>query len=214
MSERSKPSPERAPNGTPVTTASSLPLRVAALSTRRANWFHLRPDATARAALAAELDLLALRKLDFKGAIGAAGTRDWRLEGRLGATVVQPCVISAEPVSTRIDVAVSRVFSASGDLAAPTTEPATGPAYQAETQMPEDDRIEPLTSEIDPGAVMTEALALALPDYPRKPGAALGDDGVLAVVPPGAEPIPEKPENPFAALAALRRGDGRNENGT
>ncbi len=180
--------------------ATRLPLRVAALSTRRANRFHLRPDAEGRAAIAAELDLVALRKLDFRGALQAEGRQDWRLEGQLGATVVQTCVISAEPVTTRIDLPVTRLFR---------DDPTPGPAAQegGEAEMPEDDRIEPLGSEIDPGAVMIEALALALPDYPRKPGTALGEDGALVAAPPGAAPIDEGAAHPFAALAALRRGN-------
>ncbi len=179
--------------------ATRLPLRVAALSTRHANRFHLRPDTEGRAAIAADLDLVALRKLDFRGTLQAEGRRDWRLEGQLGATVVQTCVITAEPVTTRIDMPVMRLFR---------DEPAPGPAAQegGEAEMPEDDRIEPLGTEIDPGAVMIEALALALPDYPRKPGAALGEDGALVASPPGAAPIDEASAHPFAALAALRRG--------
>ncbi len=43
-----------------------------------------------------------------------------------------------------------------------------------EAEMPEDDTAEPLPEVIDPGAVMFEALALALPDYPRAPKAETG----------------------------------------
>ena len=63
---------------------------------------------------------------------------------------------------------------------------------------------------------MIESLALALPDYPRSPGAAL-EKGEYA--PPGSAPqAQEEPrENPFASLAALRRkldgeGNGGGEN--
>ena len=41
----------------------------------------------------------------------------------------------------------------------------------------EDDEIEPLGDRIDLGLVAIEALALALPAYPRKPGASLGPAG-------------------------------------
>ena len=52
-----------------------------------------------------------------------------------------------------------------------------------------------------------EALALALPPYPRKPGATFGATTAAA---PGAEPFDESELKPFAALAALRGkiGDG------
>ena len=169
---------------------ASLPLRVADLPPRRPTRFHLRPDAAARAALAAELDLDALRKLDFRGSLVAEGRRDWRLEAQLGATVVQPCVVTAEPVVTRIDTQVTRRFV--HDLPEPD---------ETEAEMPEDDSLERLGSVIDPGAVMREALALALPDYPRRPDAAL-DQAEFA--PPGAAPLDDSRPNPFAALAALK----------
>jgi len=170
--------------------AATLALRVADLPARKPHRFHLRPDAPARAAIAEALGVSAVRKLDFQGTLAAEGKHDWRLEGRLGATVVQPCVITAEPVTTRIDIDVLRRFLR--HLPEPNT---------VEAEMPEDDTIEPLGPEIDPGAVMTEALAIALPDYPRTPGAALGEAGFA---PPGTAPIASERPNPFAALAALK----------
>ena len=184
---------------------ASLPMRVADLSPHRPHRFHLRPDSGARARLARELGLLALRKLDFRGELRAEGRQDWRLEAALGATVVQPCVITAEPVSTRIDVSVTRLFR-------PPPEDA-GQEPPEEMEMPEDDNIEPLGGVIDPGAVMAEALALALPDYPRAPGAALGEDGFV-LAPPGAKTAEPERENPFAALEALKkRESGPGEGG-
>ena len=60
----------------------------------------------------------------------------------------------------------------------------------------EDDEIEPLTDRIDLGLVAVEALALALPPYPRTPGATLAGEA-------DAAPEDDAPK-PFAALAALR----------
>ncbi|HHX88359.1 MAG TPA: DUF177 domain-containing protein, partial [Paracoccus sp.] len=151
---------------------ASLPLRVADLPTRRPQPFHLRPGPEARARIIEDLGITGLRKLDFRGTLQAEGRHDWRLEGRLGATVVQPCVITAEPVTTRIDTDVLRRFLR--ELPEPVG---------AETEMPEDDTLEPLGPVIDPGAVMVEALAIALPDYPRAPDAELGEAGSA---PPGA----------------------------
>ncbi|KPQ08497.1 MAG: putative metal-binding protein [Rhodobacteraceae bacterium HLUCCA12] len=185
---------DRSPD-TPA-TARTLPFRVADLPTRRAQPFHLRPDAAARAEIARDLGLTGLRKLDFRGTITAEGRRDWRLEGRLGATVVQPCVITADPVTTRIDTDVLRRFL----KRMPEPE-------GAEVEMPEDDTIEPLGTAIDPGAVMIEALAIALPDYPRAPDAELGQ---ADFPPPGAaSDAPERP-NPFAVLAKLKPSDPSN----
>ena len=182
--------------------SASLPLRVADLPARRPQPFHLRPGPEARARIIADLGIAGLRKLDFRGTLQAEGRHDWRLEGRLGATVVQPCVITAEPVTTRIDTDVLRRF-----LRNPP-EP-----DGAEAEMPEDDTLEPLGAVIDPGAVMIEALAIALPDYPRVPGAELGEAGFA---PPGAAPVGEERRNPFGVLAALKglKGDdGEGEGG-
>jgi hypothetical protein len=48
--------------------------------------------------------------------------------------------------------------------------------------------------------VATEALALALPSYPRKPGVTFGG---------GAAPADDGETRPFAALAALRGKIGK-----
>ncbi len=165
--------------------------------------FEILPDAEARARLATELDLIALRKLRFAGRLVPAGARDWRLEGHLGATVVQPCVVTAEPVTTRIDEPVLRRYLA--DMDEPEGDG---------VEMPEDDTAEPLPATLDLDAIMAEALALALPLYPRVAGAAL-DHAVFA--PPGTEPLTDEAAKPLAGLAALRDrlkgGGGDGENG-
>lgn len=165
-------------------------LRVADLPQNAPTSFELTPDAEQRDALARDLGLLALRKLRFAGRITAQGKRDWLLEAQLGATVVQPCVVTLEPVTTRIDAEVRRLFVAG--LAEPEA---------SEVEMTEDDTVEPLGAEIDPAAVMAEALALALPLYPRKPDADLGE-AVFAE--PGVEPMRDEDTKPFAGLAGLR----------
>lgn len=164
--------------------ALTLPLRVADLNPRAVIEFALRPRAEARTALAADLGLLGLKKLEFRGILSAEGRNDWRLEGKLGATAVQACVISAEPVTTRLDVPVLRRFLR--EMPLPT---------ETEAEIPEDDSLEQLGPVIDPGAVMAEALALALPEYPRAPGAEL----------PAAVRTADERLNPFAALAAMKR---------
>ncbi|MFN3952928.1 MAG: YceD family protein [Pararhodobacter sp.] len=187
------------PRALPPCTDTTMPLRVSELSARKAQAFQIRPDAAARRALAEALGLLALRKCDFRGTLAPEGRHDWRLEGRLGATVVQPCVISAEPVSTRIDVDVTRRFLR--DMPEPEA---------TEAEIPDDDTLEPLGAVIDPGQVMSEALALALPDYPRAAGASLDAAGVP---PPGAAPIDDTRPNPFAALARLKPGADEHPDG-
>ena len=167
--------------------------RAAALSTRHPTPFSLAPDAAARAELAQALGIEGIRKLSFAGSLVPIGRRGWQLDGKLGATVVQACVVTLAPVSTRIDESVQRRY----EPAAKVETPDSG----SESEMPEDDTIEPLGEIIDVGAVMAEALALALPPYPRVPDAELER---TAFAEPGVEPMSDEEVKPFAGLAGLR----------
>lgn len=167
-------------------------LRVADLPQNRETAFDLRPDAAALREIAAEIDVLGVKKLTFQGQIRAQGASDWLLEGRLGATVVQACVVTLEPVTTRIDEDVRRLYLADPSPILPEGE---------EVEMPEDDSAEPLGTSIDPGAVMREALVLALPLWPRAAGVAPAD---VTVTEPGQTPLTEEAMKPFAGLAGLR----------
>lgn len=152
--------------------------------------FDLRPTDTEREALAARLDLLGLRKMSFSGSVAPTGAKDLKLAGQLGATVVQPCVVTGAPVTTRIDLPVLRAYLAEMDV--PMAE---------ETEMPEDDSAEPLPASIDLAAVMEEALVLALPDWPRAEGV---DPIEMTVTEPGAAPMTDEDAKPFAGLKALK----------
>ncbi|MDW3222159.1 MAG: DUF177 domain-containing protein [Paracoccaceae bacterium] len=173
------------------TAPSPHALRVSDLKQNRATVFALRPESDVLEALAQDLDLLGLRKLSFGGEVTAQGTSDWLLSAKLGATVVQPCGVTLEPVTTRIDVPVRRTY-----LSAPFEEDAP------EVEMPEDDSTEPLGQWIDPEQVMTEALILALPLYPRSAEAELGEKVYAA---PGVTPMRDEDARPFAGLAAFRK---------
>lgn len=166
-------------------------LRISDLSQAGPVAFDLAPDATARAALAKMLKVQAIRKLRFAGQLSPEGSRDWRLDASLGATVVQSCVVTLAPVTTRIDRTVVRRFLA--DM------PDAGDAEEIE--MAEDETIEPLTGTVDLSQVMAEALALALPDYPRADGAEL-EESVFAA--PETTPLRDADLKPFAGLAALK----------
>ncbi|MDE4303705.1 DUF177 domain-containing protein [Phaeobacter gallaeciensis] len=170
--------------------ADSTAFRVADLPQNAPTPFDIRPDADALADLARDLEVNSLRKLRFEGEIRASGRRDWVLTATLGATVVQDCVVTLDPVTTRIDQKVRRQYMASYE------EP-----EDAEAEMTEDETIEPLGSSIDPYEVMIEALTLAIPAYPRKEGQELGE-AVFAE--PGVKPMRDEDTRPFAALSALK----------
>ena len=167
-------------------------LRVADLPQNRATAFALAPDDDRLAALARDLGLDGLRKLRFEGEIATDGKTDWRLDARLGATVVQPCVVTLAPVTTRIDESVTRRFLA--------RMPDEG-LDSDEVEMPEDETIDRLGPVIDLDAVMTEALALALPLYPRADGAALDR---VQFTEPGRQAMTDEDARPFAGLKSLR----------
>lgn len=165
-------------------------IRTADLTGNRRRAFDLAPDAQARADLAAELGLLGLDAVRLTGELRPSGRSDVALEARLTADAVQACVVTLAPVPCRIDAAVRRLYVA--DWQDPEGD---------EIEMPEDDTSEPMPDAVDLMAVLTEALALALPDYPRAPGAALSE---TVFAPPGIEPLRDEALKPFAGLAALK----------
>lgn len=167
------------------------PMRVAELAGRKPTRFRIAPGAKDRAAIAAALGVTELDQLRFEGDLTPLGRQDWRLTARLSARVVQPCIVTLAPVKTEIDETVTRRYLA--DLPEPEGE---------EIEIPEDDSIEALPATIDLGAVLTEALALSLPLYPRAEGAEMGS---ASFAEPGAEPLGEEVTRPFAGLADLMK---------
>ena len=109
--------------------------------------------------------------------------------------MVQTCVVTLDPVTTRIDQPVRRASLPAGRAA----------RAEVVVDPDEDDEIEPLGDRIDLGLVAIEALALALPAYPRKPGRRRS---ARRPRPPrrGRRSTRREPK-PFAALAALRGED-------
>lgn len=165
-------------------------LRFADLPTRKETRFDLTPDADACAALAAELEVDALRKLRFVGTIRPRGSRDWVLRAELGASVTQSCVVTLDPVITRIDDAVLRAYAAQWDLPS-----------ASEVEMPADTDTDPLPETLDLYDVVLEELSLAVPRFPRAEGAELGSIRAAA---PGVTPMTDADTKPFAGLAGLR----------
>ena len=172
-------------------------LSVAALNRARSRDFDLVPDAKALAGLRERLGLLGLHKVSLRGTLVPEGKRDWRLQAVLGATGTQPCVVTLAPVTTRIDEPVERVWRA---------EPSRPVEESDEVEIPEDVSEEVLGREIDLGAVLSEALALALPPWPRAKGARLGEAVYTA---PDATPMRDEDARPFAGLKGLRAALGQ-----
>ncbi len=185
---------------TPASTDRTFTVSVSDLARGKGREVDIMPDSAHRKASARDLGLRELCTLRLAGRFTPLGRSDWRFEGRLTATVVQACVVTLAPVVTRIDEPVTRSFIAGWQ------EPEGD-----EVELPEDVDSEPLGQEIDLGAVMFEALALALPAWPRAGKADGAADGSGAVVSgetvftaPGKTPMRDEDARPFAALAALR----------
>ena len=175
---------------TPVANKAPTQFRMADLANRKATTFSLTPDAAARAAMADELQIIEIRKLRLDGEIAPQGGRDWQLTGTLGATVVQECGVTLDPVVTRIDEPVTRTYVAGYEE-----------IEASEAEMPEDDTVEPIPTVLDLEVVLAEVLSLALPPFPRAEGAELGE---AVYAQDGATPMTDDDAKPFAGLGALK----------
>ena len=163
--------------------------RTGGLSPRKPTRFSYRPDADERARLAGDLGLLALYALDLTGEFTPAGRHELILDATLTARADQPCSVTLVPVAANVTEPVRRRYVAG--LTAPDGD---------EAEMPEDDSLEPMPDEIDLSEVAAEALALALPLYPRAPGAELGQTVHAA---DGVTPLSDADLKPFAGLQGL-----------
>lgn len=158
----------------------------------------LSPDRIEREGLARQLQIPAVHGLSAQVRIvpDPAQAGHFLLKGQFEAEVEQTCVVSLEPVRQHVGESFVRRFAP----AAESGGPAVGEDEdEAEWLDPEaEDPPDPLDDGmIDAGAVVAEALALALDPYPRKPGAGF---------PQGYRPDPDGNEkiSPFAVLAKLR----------
>ena len=176
-----------------TTWGEELPVRD--LSDSRDYKIALVPDQEVLDALAAELGLSALRKLRFEGTLKPVGKRDWHLSAQLGATVVQPCVATLVPVTTRVEEKTTRTFIAGLKEEFSTEE--------EEVEMPEDETMEALPTALLLSEIAIESLALAIPAYPRAEGAELG---VTQFTEPGKDAMTDEETKPFAALKSMLGG--------
>ena len=142
-------------------------------------------------AMAALFDVVSIRKMRFQGVISPFEDEGWLLEGSLGASISQNCVVTLERVRTRLDLDVRRIFI-------PMAEPDEN---EITLDASHNDELEPLGREIDLGLIAIEALALAIPEYPRIEGAELPEGSFS---PPDTADIEEDAPKPFAGLAALK----------
>ncbi len=123
--------------------------------------YPISAEAAEREALARRFDLLSLDRLEAEIHLRRAGGGMVRLSGRLGADVVQACVISLEPVASAIEQDFAMLYG--------PAQPGKSVMVDLETEV-----AEPFDGDaIDIGEAVAQQLALALDPYPRAPGASL-----------------------------------------
>jgi uncharacterized metal-binding protein YceD (DUF177 family) len=164
----------------------------------------VRADAAERQALADRFGLLAVRSLCGRGRLGPGSEPgELVLRGWLEADVVQACVISLEPVATRLRQRVERRYR-------PVAAGAAGRNHDQPYGMEEladEEEVEPVIGgAIDVGEAFAEELGLALDPYPRATGAALDADALTPHVSVGSE---HGARTPFAALRQLQEKHAR-----
>jgi uncharacterized metal-binding protein YceD (DUF177 family) len=148
---------------------------------------HLQAEAGEREALARRFDLHGIEALTASLDLRPEPGGTIRVRGRLLAEVVQSCVVTLEPVATRVDAPLDLRLLPDGQE--PADEDPDSP-----------DEIESPGDVADLGEALAEQLALALDPYPRAPGAQLPEGTQDAEEP---ETAPARP-NPFAALKSLK----------
>jgi uncharacterized metal-binding protein YceD (DUF177 family) len=150
----------------------------------------LAPDAALREAIAKEIGVAALPRLQAEFDLTRHGGGGLRVAGRVSATVGQICVVTLDPIQSEVDEAIDLVF-------VPRPEPGSKePEAEGPLAIDTDEPPEALQDGmVDLGALATEFLMLGIDPYPRKPGAVFE-----------APPIGDPAAHPFAALAALKKG--------
>jgi uncharacterized metal-binding protein YceD (DUF177 family) len=143
-----------------------------------------------RGRLAERFELLALDRLTATLGLKRGRGGLIQVRGRFEAEVVQACVVTLEPVRSRLSESFTVAFG-TGSRAA---------GGEAVIGLEEEDPPEELIEgRIDLGEMVAQQLAVALDPYPHTPGA-----GDKAGISPAGEAGAEKKASPFAALAQLR----------
>jgi uncharacterized metal-binding protein YceD (DUF177 family) len=148
-----------------------------------------------RDALAAFLGIPAVETATGEFVVSRWRGRGLAVTGTVSADVLQTCVVTLDPVATRIEEPVESYF-------APAPSAHRAAARQDDSEITSLDVDELIDDRIDVGVLMAEHLALGLPAYPRKPG--------VVFQPETDENGGEPDRSAFAALSKLRnrREDG------
>ena len=145
-------------------------------------------------AIAKLLDLVRLDGLSLNYRFKLGGGGRLHLSGRLKADLTQTCVVTLDPLDTKIDVPVEIEFWPEALLEAPKDGDDAASVVGL-------DAPEPIVGgRIDLGRVAYEALATSLDPYPKREGVSFDWPQEEA------EKAQDAKTGPFAALATLKRG--------
>lgn len=172
----------------------------------------IEADAAARKALAQRYDVIAVESLTARMQVRPLGARRGitraEVRGHFEATVIQTCVVTLEPLTRSVadDIALRFSDEETTDAGAPSSRAIDIDPLADESGDPPE-VLENGT--IDIGAVVAEALGLALDPYPRSEGATLeadpvADTATTADADASVDQDGAAQAGPFAALAALR----------
>tara|TARA_X000001036_G_C20476692_1_gene723907 strand:+ start:301 stop:681 length:381 start_codon:yes stop_codon:yes gene_type:complete len=117
----------------------------------------------------------------------------YELRASLKATFIQNCIITLDPIKTKIEREVNLLF------------------YEQKLERRKKNisididtlDMEPIQKELNIGDAMLEVLSLEVPLYPKKEN--LDFDGVTATA-SGLKPLDRTSDNPFISLEKLRKG--------
>jgi uncharacterized metal-binding protein YceD (DUF177 family) len=154
----------------------------------------LEPTPEQRARIAEWAGLSGLESLTARLKLSRLADDFYAYDAQLEADVVQPCVVTLEPVRSH----VSRSFARRYRVLPPRRGKVQFTMADAVVD-PEDDDTETVANPfIDLAAPMLEELSLGLDPYPRAPGAQLEVQAEVEDI----------PENPFAVLDVLKQKGG------
>lgn len=171
-----------------------LPADVTAAGTRVA----VKASPEECAALAEAADVVDVAALEAEFLVRPWSGHGFSVTGRVTARLTQSCVVTLEPIETRVDEMVDLRLVPPEHLAKYLETPDEKGEIDVDVLAPDlPEAIE--NGVIDLGAIATEHFMLGIDPYPRKPGAAF--DAAAAGL---GEAAPET-TSPFAALARLKK---------
>ena len=163
--------------------------------------FSINHKKTILNSIAKNLDLLELKELSFLGQINCIKKVDLKLEATLTAVVTQECVVTLEPVHTKLVTDVERLFVKGWTDTIPSS---------TETKL--ETVKEMLTDKINLMTIIVEELSLELPAYPRVEKTT---DFLRNLEKPSSKITDKTDHKPFAILSTLKEKmqskDGNNE---